>query len=53
MGKDESEKLAEAKMKKTQEGQAQLLQLAYQKALAGEAPKEVVNSLQNAMKQVA
>jgi outer membrane lipoprotein SlyB len=53
MGKDESEKLAEAKMKKTQEGQAQLVQLAYQKAMTGEAPKEVVNSLQNVMKQIA
>lgn len=53
MGKDESEKLAEAKMKKTQEGQAQLLQLAYQKAQAGEAPQEVVNSLNNIVRQVA
>ncbi len=53
MGKDESEQLAEAKMKQTQEGQTQLLQLAYQKALTGEAPKEVVDSLNNVMRQVA
>lgn len=46
-GKEESEKLAEAKMTGTQEGRAQLVQLAYQKALAGEAPKEVINSLRN------
>lgn len=51
IGKDESEKLAEAKMTKTQEGQAQLLQLAMQKAQTGEAPKEVVNSLNNILKQ--
>lgn len=52
-GKEESEKLAEAKMTKTKEGQTQLLQLAYEKALKGEAPKEVVNSLQNVIRQVA
>ena len=40
-------------MKNTQEGQAQLLQLAYQKAQEGEAPREVVNSLNNVMRQVA
>ena len=53
MGKDEAEKLAEKKMKDTKEGQAQLVQLAYQKAMSGEAPKEVVSSLQNVMKQIA
>ena len=53
MGKDESEKLAEAKMKNTQEGQAQLIQLAYQKAQEGEAPKEVVSSLNNLFRQAS
>lgn len=53
MGKEEHEKLAENRMKKTQEGQAELIQLAYQKAQAGEAPQEVVNSLNNVIRQVA
>ena len=53
IGKDESEKLAESKMKNTQEGQAQLIQLAYQKAQEGEAPKEVINSLNNIIRQAS
>lgn len=51
MGEEESEKIAKAQQKKqmtsTEEGQAQLLQLVYQKAQEGKAPAYVVNSLNN------
>ena len=48
-GKDESEKLAEAKLKETQEGQTQLLTQAYDKIQKGEAPKEVQEAMNNIM----
>ena len=53
IGKEAGTEAKVEKMKKTQEGQAELIQLAYQKAQTGEAPQEVVNSLNNIIRQVA